>query len=298
MDDIRFDHLSRLVARGSRRDILRVLLTATTATLIPVRTARAAPLQQGVVVVGGECASTADCAEVDMQRGAICADNGFDADGPLNCCLEQGCCASDADCCGDYRCAPTGDVCNMCAQPPFATRDIGQTCASHDDCVTSVVCEIACIETRCTCIEDGAWRPPSDGSLPPALPRADAALIVAAQLSQLEMDGRFAALYDRMHPDAQRLIPPEAVIGWYETDFVPVGTETIEATKVRFIPWTWNVTGQTYPETAEVAFRQTDDTGNLVRGEVRLVQDPYGNWTWFFGRDRAFVNEQIARFAE
>ena len=77
-----------------------------------------------------------------------------------------------------------------------------------------------------------------------------------------------------------------------------MGTEAIEATKVRFIPWTWNVTGQTYPETAEVAFRQTDDTGNLVRGEVRLVQDPYGNWTWFFGRDRAFVNEQIARFAE
>ncbi len=133
--------------------------------------------------------------------------------------------------------------------------------------------------------------------MPPALPRADAALTVAEQLSRLEIDGRFAALYDRMHPDAQQLIPLEAVIGWYETDFVPAGPEAVEAVKVRFIPWTWDVTGETYPETAQVAFRQTDAAGDLIRGEIRLVEDGFGNWSWFFGRDRAFVEEQIARFA-
>ena len=68
--------------------------------------------------------------------------------------------------------------------------------------------------------------------------------------------------------------------------------------KVRFIPWTWDVTGQTYPDTAEVAFRQSAADGAVVRGEVRLVKDEHGNWSWFFGRDRAFVDEQIARFTE
>jgi hypothetical protein len=29
---------------------------------------------------------------------------------------------------------------------------------------------------------------------------------------------------------------------------------------------------------------------------VRLVKDPFGNWSWFFGRDRAFVEEQIIRY--
>ena len=31
---------------------------------------------------------------------------------------------------------------------------------------------------------------------------------------------------------------------------------------------------------------------------MRLVKDGRGNWSWFFGRDRAFVEEQIARYAE
>lgn len=295
MDSARFDHLARLAASGSRRDILRALVAA--AIVAPMAPARVALAQEGVVVVGGACATTEDCRQVDMQRGAVCADNGFAADGALNCCLDEGCCASDADCCGDRRCAPTGDVCNVCAQPPFPTRDRGQVCSSNDDCVTSVVCEIGCIETRCNCIEDGVWRPPSEGPLPPALPRADAALTVAEQLSQLEIEGRFAALSDRMHPDAQRIIPPEVVIGWYEEEFVPPGTTPAAATKVRFIPWTWAVTGETYPETAEVAYRQTAADGTLVRGEVRLVEDEHGNWCWFFGRDGAFVDDQIARFA-
>ncbi|MBA3451002.1 MAG: hypothetical protein H0T18_07305 [Chloroflexia bacterium] len=298
MDHARFDHFSRLVAYGTRRDIVRALIaTAIAVPLLPKRVVRASVHRQGVVVVGAACTTTSECRQVDMQRGAICADNGFDADGALNCCLKKGCCQSNADCCGEYRCAPTGDVCNVCAQPPFPTRDIGQTCAATDDCVASVVCEIACIETRCNCLEDGAWRPSGEGPLPPAIPDRDSALIVAEQLSRLEIDERFDALYDRMHPDAQRLIPPEVVIGWYETVFTPAATVTFAALKVRFIPWTWGVTGETYPETAEVAYRQTDAAGDVIRGEIRLVKDGYGNWSWFFGRDRAFVNEQISRFA-
>jgi hypothetical protein len=45
-----------------------------------------------------------------------------------------------------------------------------------------------------------------------------------------------------------------------------------------------------------VALRQQLSDGTVIRDEVRLVKDPLGNWSWFFGRDRAFVEEQIARY--
>jgi hypothetical protein len=99
-----------------------------------------------------------------------------------------------------------------------------------------------------------------------------------------------------MHPNAQYNIPREAVIGWYQEKFAPLGAEVADPIKVRFISWTWDVTGQTYPQTADVAYRQRFADGREVRGEVRLVKDDRGNWSWFFGRDRAFVEEQIARF--
>ena len=99
-----------------------------------------------------------------------------------------------------------------------------------------------------------------------------------------------------MHPDAQTIIPREAVTGWYENEFLYLGEPAARAIKVRFISWTWGVTGATYPETAEVALRQQLSDGTVVRDEVRLVKDPFGNWSWFFGRDRAFVQEQIARY--
>ena len=58
------------------------------------------------------------------------------------------------------------------------------------------------------------------------------------------------------------------------------------------------MTGVTYPETAEVTYWQRFATGPAVREAVRLVRDDAGAWRWFFGRDRAFVDEQIARYAE
>jgi probable HAF family extracellular repeat protein len=46
-----------------------------------------------------------------------------------------------------------------------------------------------------------------------------------------------------------------------------------------------------------VAYHQQFADGSDVRDEVRLVKDYWGNWSWFFGRDRAAVAEQIARVA-
>ena len=110
------------------------------------------------------------------------------------------------------------------------------------------------------------------------------------------MAGEFDALYDQLHPDAQAVVPRSAVVGWYETDFAPQGMGPIEVTDVRFVDWTWPVTGKTYGNTAEVSYRQQRADGTWIEDVVRLVRDDQGVWRWFFGRDRAFIEEQIARF--
>jgi hypothetical protein len=122
--------------------------------------------------------------------------------------------------------------------------------------------------------------------------------MVAETVAGLEVSGSFGLLYRSMHPDAQAIIPWEAVAGWYENEFTHVGEPAPRAVKVRFISWTWEVTGKTYPNTAEVALRQEFPDGTVVRDEVRLVKDQFGNWGWFFGRTRTFVEVQIARFPE
>ena len=63
---------------------------------------------------------------------------------------------------------------------------------------------------------------------------------------------------------------------------------------VEFGPWTWEVTGETYPYTATVSFEQPFADGSVVDDVVRLVQDQNGEWRWFFGRTRTFVEAQIA----
>jgi hypothetical protein len=294
MDCARFDHLAKLLASRSRRDIIRACFALVLGThLIPPRTANAQ--LEGIVVLGAACSQTSECVQREMQLGAICADNGFAADGPFNCCLEEGCCQTDAQCCGDRRCAPTSDVCRSCRFPPFPTRQVGQLCASDDECMPVAGAEIACVAERCACLTGSPREFISN--LPVAdIPEADTALAAAARIAQLEAEGRFNELYGLMHPHAQAIIPREVVVGWYREDFVPP-LEPAQPIKLRFITWTWDVTGQAYYGAAEVVMRQRDADGTATDEEIRLETDGDGNWRWFFGRDRAFVNAQIARFA-
>jgi hypothetical protein len=127
---------------------------------------------------------------------------------------------------------------------------------------------------------------------------AQAASIAAYELSVMESQGDFNGLYDRIHPDAHAVVPRAAAVGWFEEDFAPRGPGVSVITGVEFGPWTWAVTGKTYPNTATVSFRQPFADGSTVEDVVRLVQDDRGEWRWFFGRDRAFVEAQIARFVE
>lgn len=294
MDASTFDRLTRRAFGGSRRDFVRVLLAAATAVRItPVRIARAQ--SSGNVVLGGSCSASTECLQQDMQGVAICGDNGFTSDGELNCCANDGCCETDADCCGDLRCAVSYEICaGFCTRPPIPTRFVGQVCTSHVDCFNWPGCFAHCENQHCAC----TVTPSTLGERPdePDIPESEAALAVAETVSDLEVTGGFRGLYDAMHPDAQAIIPREAVIGWYENEFTQRGDPAARAIKMRFISWTWDVTGKTYPETAEVALRQQLPDGTIVRDEVRLVQDQFGNWSWFFGRDRGFVDEVIARY--
>ena len=202
---------------------------------------------------------------------------------------------SDADCCDDLRCAPAPDVCNVCLKPPFATRNRGQLCASDDECIPSVVCTVACVDSRCACpdlpeqLVDGAPTLPD-------LPDVDTALAAAEDLSRLEASNQIESVYDLLHPAAKAIVPFAAVEGWYADASPARGASPAAALKIRFIPWTWEVTGQSYPYTAEIAYRQTLADGTSIRDEVRLVKADDGVWRWFFGRDRDFVEEQIARY--
>lgn len=120
-------------------------------------------------------------------------------------------------------------------------------------------------------------------------------------ISELEAQGRFNRIYGLMHSDSKAIAPREAVVGWYEADVEPLEPQPItEILDVRFVSWTWEVTGERYQDTAEIHFIQPFGSGSNVtytEETIRLVEED-GEWRWFFGRSREFVDEQIDRFID
>ncbi|MFT4038410.1 MAG: hypothetical protein QM692_09540 [Thermomicrobiales bacterium] len=217
------------------------------------------------------------------------------SDGQQVCCLTGGCCESDADCCGEQQCIGVYDIGLVCGSAPRRGGEPGAVCAADAECTSWPGYNAVCKNQRCQCEN------PSDAMCPdvatlPLLSNDNAALRVAEFIVHAEVVGNVFALYRSMHPDAQALIPQDAVVGWYQNEFLHFGEPAPRAVKLRFAPWTWEVTGQTYPEAAEVATLQTLEDGTEVWDAVRLVKDDNGNWCWFFGRSRQFVVEQLNRF--
>jgi hypothetical protein len=139
------------------------------------------------------------------------------------------------------------------------------------------------------------------GALPVAAQSMDdeeTAAATAVELSRLETEGNFDALYDRMHPDARAIIPREAVVGWHVNEFAPRGPQVSTILGVITVPWTWEVTGQIYWNTAIVLYEQRFADGSVDRSQVHLVKSDQGEWGWFFGRSRAWVNDQIAKYVQ
>lgn len=128
--------------------------------------------------------------------------------------------------------------------------------------------------------------------------RARSAMAACEDLSRLEAMAHLPALYTfyaRMHPDAQKIVPRHVVIGWYQDVWQPMGPHEAVATGVRFVDWTWPVNGVTYPDVAEVSFNQTFERAPAVSDVVRLAFAD-GEWRWFFGRDKAWVEAQIQHY--
>ena len=132
----------------------------------------------------------------------------------------------------------------------------------------------------------------------PAMTGSDP-MAAAVRLSEMESFNYIPPLYELygyMHPDAQAIVPRATVIGWYQADFQPRGPQPAVATGVTTLDsWTWPVNGVAYADVAEVSYTQRFDDGSTVNDVVRLVYHQ-GTWRWFFGRDKAWVQEQNARF--
>jgi hypothetical protein len=121
------------------------------------------------------------------------------------------------------------------------------------------------------------------------------AAATAVHMTELEVVGDYDRLYAWMHPDSKAVVPQSAMEGWYrEVHALRVPT-WMTVDNVQLVEWTWHVTGKVYPSAAEVSFRQRFADGAETDGVIRLVRDK-GAWRWFFGRDRTFVEEQIARY--
>jgi probable HAF family extracellular repeat protein len=130
------------------------------------------------------------------------------------------------------------------------------------------------------------------------------AAAITVHLTELAVTGQYDRLYAWMHPDAQAIVPREVVAGWYREVFgwypemIAIRAPTsMTVDAVQLEEWTWGVTGRVYPSAAAVSVRQRFADGVETDGVVWLVRD-HGVWRWFFGRDRTFVDEQIARFRE
>ena len=106
MDEQRFDDLAKRVGGSrSRRGLLRGLAGAVGITVFG-RRVQVADAQYGSLGPGDACYDDSQCSALVMNYSPLfCADNGFDYDGPLNCCTyEEGFCFSDEGCCGGLVC--------------------------------------------------------------------------------------------------------------------------------------------------------------------------------------------------
>ena len=120
------------------------------------------------------------------------------------------------------------------------------------------------------------------------------AATTAVHMTELEVAGDYDRLYAWMHPDAKAIVSQAAMEGWYREVFAPRPPVWMTVDDVRLVEWTWGVTDKIYPSAAEVTYRQRFADGQETEGVTHLVRD-HGVWRWFFGHNRAFVEEQIAR---
>lgn len=124
--------------------------------------------------------------------------------------------------------------------------------------------------------------------------RREAVAITVEMLGRLESWRAYPALYQLLHPDAQTQVSFPALACWYAAQFGLPDEPLVNLVfgnhvdEVAFGPWTWAVTGETYPDAAEVAY--TTKVGTIAAAEdiastMHLVASE-GQWRWFFGTNQ------------
>ena len=115
MDEQRFDRLARTVGgRRTRREALRWLGGSMAAVIALMRGESTGA--QGTIPLGGACYDSGQCRS-DGVGPVYCDDNGYDYDGPLNCCRYEGgfCGENHENCCGQLECWNGGYCTNVSA---------------------------------------------------------------------------------------------------------------------------------------------------------------------------------------
>lgn len=154
MDERRFDTLARSLARStSRRGGLRLLAATGASLLALVRGNGEAAAQDRYRAAGESCWDDNQCLAADAPM--ICGDNGFDYDGPLNCCTFEGSrCGADEHCCGTAYCGTNQRCSSSTPSTPSYVRDPGDPCQTTDQCQrprTGAICEytVSTGDNRC-----------------------------------------------------------------------------------------------------------------------------------------------------
>ncbi|HEX5498810.1 MAG TPA: neutral zinc metallopeptidase [Thermomicrobiales bacterium] len=128
-----------------------------------------------------------------------------------------------------------------------------------------------------------------------------AAAAAGREILQLAADRNFNAMYDRMHPDAMAVVPRAAAVGAFTDIYRQAQAGQAQIVGVELGSWTWPVTGKTYPVAAKIDFIQPyvdpQQGEQWLRDSMYLVQAD-GDWRWFFGSSKEFVQQTIAKYGQ
>jgi len=135
VDDHGFDDLTRALATGaSRRRVLSGIAGTAVAAIFGTTRFGNAAAQQATVVPGGVCTVNTDCSQ-PAGGTVVCGNNGYDSDGALNCCRnEGGSCnpvLSSHDCCGATLCV--GGMCTTGGSTGGGVA-LGGVCSQTSQC--------------------------------------------------------------------------------------------------------------------------------------------------------------------
>jgi len=125
------------------------------------------------------------------------------------------------------------------------------------------------------------------------------AVATAQEIFRLADERKFNAMYDRIHPDAHAEVPRVVAVKVFEQLYAVAQAGRSEIVGVDLVSWTWGVTGETYDYAAAIAFEQpfVDENGDeeTLEDTMYLVESK-GEWRWFFGSSRDFVDSAIATY--